>query len=62
MAALALARMRPVIGALICIGLVVMATVAVLELSGCAPKQFVLGAEITTPQGCVEARERGHDC
>jgi hypothetical protein len=30
-------------------------------LSGCAP-QFVLGPEVAPPQGCVEARGRGHDC
>ena len=54
--------MKPVIRSLILIGLVALATLLALELSGCAPKQFVLGDEITTPAGCVEARARGHDC
>ena len=52
--------MKPVIRSLI--AAVALATLVVLELSGCAPQQFVLGDEITTPQGCVEARKRGHDC
>ena len=54
--------MKPVIRSLILIGLVAIVTVLFLHVTGCAPKQFVLGDEITTPQGCVEARKRGHDC
>lgn len=54
--------MKPVIRSLILIAAVALATLLVLELSACAPKQFVLGDEITTPAGCVAARERGHEC
>jgi len=31
-------------------------------LAGCAPTPFVTGREISTPAGCAEARERGHEC
>lgn len=31
-------------------------------LAGCTPTPFVAGREISTPAGCAEARERGHEC
>lgn len=31
-------------------------------LAGCAPTPFVAGREVGTPAGCIEARERGHEC
>lgn len=32
-------------------------------LAGCvSAPQFELGPEVAPPQGCVEARARGHDC
>ena len=36
-----------------------------LLLSGCASfdvPQLITGEEVSPPFGCVEARERGHDC
>jgi len=31
-------------------------------IAGCVPTPFVGGREISTPAGCTEARERGHEC
>lgn len=54
--------MKPVIRSLIFIGMVALAALAILDMTGCAPRQFVLGAETQPPAGCVAARERGHEC
>jgi len=56
-AALAVALMRAF---MVAIALIV-ALVITLFLSGFAPR-FVLGAETPAPQGCIEARTRGHEC
>ena len=31
-------------------------------VAACSPTQFVLGEEVTPPNGCIEARSRGHEC
>lgn len=31
-------------------------------LTACTATPFVLGDEAKPPQGCIEARERGHEC
>lgn len=31
-------------------------------LVGCTPTPFVAGVPMVPPTGCVEARERGHEC
>lgn len=42
---------------------VVLTVLIMLQLSGCTPTRFIIGDEISTPQGCVEARKRGpHEC
>lgn len=42
--------------------MLLMAILSVLLLSACAPTPFLVGREVSTPAGCVDAKERGHEC
>lgn len=39
-----------------------LAIAALALLTGCTTAQFDLGPEVAAPQGCIDARARGHDC
>lgn len=38
------------------------AIIFALLLSACTPVQFVLEDVVPAPGGCIEARQRGHQC
>lgn len=42
--------------------LVVLMLALAVGLAACVPTPFIAGREIAPPAGCVEARERGHEC